>query len=105
MAKRRVAIVGTGQTHHRSHRPDVNGQELIHEAVTRALQDADLSIKSIDAILIGNMDHFEGINYVDCWSIDGSGGYHKPIIKLTTGGTTGKYFSNRGVSLCSIRNV
>ena len=88
MAKR-VAIVGTGQTFHKSHRPDVNGQELIHEAVARALADADLKLKDIDAVVIGNMDHFEGINYVDCWSVDGSGGTMKPIIKLTTGGTTG----------------
>ncbi len=89
MGKRRVAIVGTGQTFHKSHRPDVNGQELINEAVQRALIDADLKIKDIDAIVIGNMDHFEGINYVDCWSVDGSGGVMKPVIKLTTGGTTG----------------
>ncbi len=88
MAKR-VAIIGTGQTHHKSHRPDVNGQELINEAVKRALQDADLTMKDIDAVVIGNMDHFEGINYVDCWSVDGSGAVMKPIIKLTTGGTTG----------------
>jgi len=86
---KRVAIVGTGQTHHRSIRRDVNGQELIHEAVVRALQDAGLTIGDIDGVVIGNMDHFEGINYVDCWSIDGSGGYMKPTIKLTTGGTTG----------------
>ena len=33
MGKQRVAIVGTGQTYHKSHRPDVNGQELINEAV------------------------------------------------------------------------
>jgi acetyl-CoA C-acetyltransferase len=89
MAKKRVAIVGTGQTLHRSHRPDVNGQEIINEAVQLALQDADLTINDIDAVVIGNMDHFEGINYVDCWSVDGSGAYMKPIIKLTTGGTTG----------------
>ncbi|PKN33884.1 MAG: propanoyl-CoA acyltransferase [Deltaproteobacteria bacterium HGW-Deltaproteobacteria-19] len=88
MAKR-VAIVGTGQTFHKSHRPDVNGQELINEAVQRALVDANLKMKDISAILIGNMDHFEGINYVDCWSVDGSGGVMKPVIKLTTGGTTG----------------
>jgi len=88
MAKR-VAIVGTGQTYHKSHRPDVNGQELINEAVQRALADAELAIKDIDAILIGNMDHFEGINYVDCWSVDGAGGVMKPVIKITTGGTTG----------------
>jgi acetyl-CoA C-acetyltransferase len=88
MAKR-VAIVGTGQTFHKSHRPDVNGQELINEAVQRALADANLSMKDINAILIGNMDHFEGINYVDCWSVDGSGGVMKPVLKITTGGTTG----------------
>ena len=89
MGKQRVAIVGTGQTFHKSHRPDVNGQELINEAVGRALVDADMTIRDIDAIVIGNMDHFEGINYVDCWSVDGSGGFMKPVIKLTTGGTTG----------------
>lgn len=89
MSKKRVAIVGTGQTMHKSHRPDVNGQELINEAVRAALSDADLTINDIDGVVIGNMDHFEGINYTDCWSIDGSGAFMKPIIKLTTGGTTG----------------
>lgn len=86
---RRVAIVGTGQTDHKSHRPDVNGREMIYEAVTRALEDCELSIKDIDAIVIGNMDHFESINYVDTWSVEGSGGFMKPIMKVTTGGTTG----------------
>jgi len=86
---RPVGIVGTGQTDHKSHRPDVNGREMIREAVTRALEDAELSIKDIDAIVIGNMDHFESINYVDTWSVEGSGGVMKPIMKITTGGTTG----------------
>lgn len=99
MGKTRVAIVGTGQTHHKSHRPDVTGQELINEAVCRALLDAGLSMSDIDAIVIGNMDHFEGINYVDCWSVDGSGGWMKPIIKLTTGGTTGSTLAIGGVHL------
>jgi acetyl-CoA C-acetyltransferase len=99
MGKKRVAIVGTGQTFHKSHRPDVNGQELINEAVLRALENADLTIKDIDAIVIGNMDHFEGINYVDCWSVDGSGGFMKPVIKLTTGGTTGSTLAIGGFHL------
>jgi len=86
---RRVAIIGTGQTHHRSRRLDVNGREMIHEAVTRALDDCGLTMRDIDAIVIGNMDHFEGINYVDTWSVDGSGAIMKPILKVTTGGTTG----------------
>jgi acetyl-CoA C-acetyltransferase len=35
------------------------------------------------------MDHFENINYVDMWAIDGLGACMKPIFKVTTGGTTG----------------
>ena len=85
----RVAVIGSGQTYHTGGRSDVNGQELITEAVTRALKAADLTINDIDGIVIGNMDHFEGINYVDSWSVPGAGGTMKPVIKLTTGGTTG----------------
>ncbi|MFC1999956.1 hypothetical protein ACFLXE_04260 [Chloroflexota bacterium] len=35
-----AAIVGVGQTYHTSKRKDVNGQELINEAVKAALADA-----------------------------------------------------------------
>jgi len=62
---------------------------MINEAVTRALADCELTIGDIDAIVIGNMDHFESINYVDTWSVEGSGGIMRPIMKVTTGGTTG----------------
>ena len=73
----------------RSTRRDVTGIELINEAVRAALADAGITRKDIDAIVIGNMDHFEGINYVDTWSVYGSGALGKPIMKMTTGGTTG----------------
>jgi len=86
---RRVGIVGVGQTHHASHRLDASGVELIAEAVTRALDDADMSMSHVDAFVIGNMDHFENINYVDMWATDGLGSFMKPVFKLTTGGTTG----------------
>lgn len=86
---RNVGIVGVGQTDHASSRNDVNDRELINEAVRRALDNAELEREEIDAILIGNMDHFESINYVDTYSVDGSGGLMKPVMKLTTGGTTG----------------
>lgn len=85
----RVAIIGFGQTNHRSRRDDVNGVELINEAVRAALDSCNLTIDDIDAVVIGNMDHFEAVNYVDTWSVDGSGAWMKPLIKLTTGGTTG----------------
>jgi acetyl-CoA C-acetyltransferase len=62
---------------------------MIYEAVTAALADAELTIRDIDAVVIGNMDHFESINYVDAYSVEGSGAFMKPIMKVTTGGTTG----------------
>ncbi len=98
---KRAAIVGTGQTYHKSIRRDVNGQELINEAVTRALEDAELTMDDIDGVVIGNMDHFEGINYTDCWSVDGSGAYMKPMIKLCTGGTTGTTLAIGGFHMVS----
>ena len=85
----RVGVIGFGQTYHKSRREDVNGVELINEAVQAALEDSGLSIDDVDAIIIGNMDHFESVNYVDTWSVDGTGGFMKPVMKLTTGGTTG----------------
>ena len=97
---KRVAVVGYGQTYQRSSRKDVNGVELINEAVRVALADAELTIKDIDAIVIGNMDHFEGINYVDMWSAEGSGAVMKPVMKVTTGGTTGT-----SVAMCAYYHV
>ncbi len=86
---RRVGIIGVGQTHHASKRLDASGVELIAEAVTRALDDAGIQSADIDAFSIGNMDHFENINYVDAWATDGLGSFMKPVFKCTTGGTTG----------------
>jgi len=97
---KRAAIVGFGQTYQRSSRKDVNGVELINEAVVTALADAELTIRDIDAIVIGNMDHFEGINYVDMWSAEGSGAVMKPVIKVCTGGTTGTT-----VAMCAYYHV
>lgn len=93
---KRVGIIGVGQTHHAAHRLDASGVELIAEAVTRALDDAELTIKDIDAIVIGNMDHFENINYVDMWAVEGLGACMKPVFKLTTGGTTGTTLASCG---------
>ncbi|MCS6972245.1 MAG: thiolase family protein [Leptospiraceae bacterium] len=99
MMARRVAIVGSGQTYHSGGRTDVNAQEMITEAVVRALESAELTIDDIDGIVIGNMDHFEGINYVDTWSVPATGGTLKPVIKLTTGGTTGTTLAIGGYHL------
>ncbi len=86
---RKVAIVGVGQTYHKSKRPDVNDVEMMYEAVSAALLDADLKIDDIDACVMGNMDFFEGRYLSDMWATEGIGSYLKPGMKVQTGGTTG----------------
>lgn len=86
---RRVAIVGVGQTYHRSKRPDVNIGELSAEAVRAALEDAGVSADEIGAYVTGNMELFEGRYGQDMWQADYIGAVGKPGIRVTTGGTTG----------------
>src|SRR5689334_13804048 len=93
---RPVAVVATGQTRHRSRRLDVNIPELINEAVNAALADAGITLKEIDAVVIGNMEHFEGINLSDLWAVEGSGAFMKPLMKVATGGTTGGTIASCG---------
>ena len=95
-SKRNVAIVATGQTDHRSKRPDVNIVEMINEAVRRCLADADMSMDQIEAIVIGNMEHFEGVFFTEMWSVDGAGSFLKHGMKITTGGTTGSSLAQAG---------
>ncbi len=86
---RRVAIVGVGQTHHKSRRPDVSQVEMVNEAVRAALNDAELTPKDIDMIVQGDMELFQGCYHGDMWHVESTGAYMKPGIRLATGGTTG----------------
>jgi len=85
----RVAIVGVGQTHHRSKRPDVNVPELVNEAVRAALADAQMKMKDIEAVFVSNMEMFEGIYLPDHWIADEDGNFMKPGFKIAAGGTSG----------------
>ena len=58
----RVAVIGVGQTQHAAVRGDVSLPGLIREAVYRALDDAQMTMADIDAIVIGKApEFFEGI--------------------------------------------
>nr|HID59433.1 thiolase family protein [Desulfobacterales bacterium] len=94
--RERIAIVGVGQTYHKSKRPDVNDVEMINEAVNAALNDAQLHPKDIDAVVMGNIDFFEGRYLSDMWTVDGIGSYLKAGFKVHTGGTTGGTVANCG---------
>ena len=89
MMTRRAAIVAVGQTDHRSRRLDVSIAELVREAVDRCLSSKDVGFSQIDAVVIGNMELFEGMNMPEQLMVAALGAAGKPVYKLNTGGTVG----------------
>ena len=89
---KRVAIVGVGLTRCSSWRRDVSYPELVYEAVSAALQDAEIGPEAVDAVVYGSMDPFDGVNAPERWCVDAcasAGALNKPLLKISTGGTTG----------------
>jgi len=86
---RAVAAVAVGQTDHVSRRLDVGIPEMVREAVDRCLETRDLTFADVDALVVGNMEMFEGVNLVEHWLVDALGAAGKPVWKLNNGGTVG----------------
>ena len=84
-----VAAVAVGQTDHVSRRLDVGIPEMVREAVDRCLETRDLTFADVDALVLGNMEMFEGVNLVEHWLVDALGAAGKPVWKLNNGGTVG----------------
>jgi acetyl-CoA C-acetyltransferase len=55
-----------------------------------------MTMEEVDAVVIGNMEHFEGIFFTEMWSVDGAGSFLKHGMKITTGGTTGSSLAQAG---------
>ena len=89
----RIAVVGVGQTEFKSRWPEISQVELVNIAVKKALENAGMTIKDIDAVFVGNMELFEGNYQVDMWLTEGDGAYLKSGMKVQTGGTTGSTVS------------
>ncbi len=87
---RQVAIVSAGFSEHASKRSDVNMGELVHEAIEDCLKKVpNVGFDEIDAYVNGNMPAFEGSNIPELWMTDWMGARNKPLMRVTTGGTTG----------------
>jgi acetyl-CoA C-acetyltransferase len=86
---RPVAVIGTGQTLHAKARPDVSQPELVREAASAALEDAGIGPEDIDAVVISNMELFEGRAFPELWIGEGAYAARKPCFKVATGGTSG----------------
>jgi len=84
-----VAIIGTGQTRHASRRDDVSQPELVREAAEAALADAGVGPGDLDAVLLANMELFEGRALPELWAGEGAYAAGRPCMKVATGGTSG----------------
>jgi len=86
----RCAVVGVGQTHHTKVRDDVSLAGLLREAGHRALEDAEMSWRDIDAVVIGTApDSFEGVMMPELYLADALGAVGKPLLRVHTAGSVG----------------
>lgn len=86
---RKVAVVGVGQTVFASRKKETSA-EMVYEASSRALRDAGLERKDIDAVVYGGApDAFEGIHMEGENVIEAAGALNKPFMRNSTGGATG----------------
>lgn len=86
----RCAVIGIGQTKYAAKRGDVSLPGLVREAAVRALEDAGLSWKDIDAVVVGKApDMFEGIMMPEIFLADALGAAGKPMIRVHTAGSVG----------------
>ena len=90
MAGQRVAVVGIGQTAHKTARKDVSMAGLVREAAQEALDDAGMTWSDIDAVVIGKApDMFEGVAMPELYLADALGAVGKPMLRVHTAGSVG----------------
>jgi acetyl-CoA C-acetyltransferase len=100
MAKQRAAVLGVGQTHHRSKRTDVTMAGLCREAIDRALADAGVDFADVDAVVLGKApDLFEGVMMPELFLADALGATGKPLLRVHTAGSVGGSTANVAASL------
>ncbi len=85
-----AAVVGVGQTHHKTRRLDVSFGGMVREAVFRALDDAGMTMADIDAVVLGKApDLFEGVMKPELYLSDALGAVGKPMFRVHTAGSVG----------------
>ncbi len=84
------AVVGVGQTHHKSRRHDVSMAGLVREAALAALEDAHLTWADIDTVVLGKApDLFEGVMKPELYLADALSANGKPMFRVHTAGSVG----------------
>ncbi len=100
MTSNPAAVLGVGQTLHRSRRQDVSIAGLCREAVDRALADAGLALGDVDAVVVGKApDLFEGVMMPELYLAEALGAAGKPLLRVHTAGSVGGATGNVAASL------
>lgn len=90
MSAERVAVVGVGQTKYAAVRGDVSMAGLLREAVYRALDDAQMTMDDIDAVVVGKApDFFEGVMMPEGYLAEALGAVGRPLFRVHTAGSVG----------------
>ncbi len=84
-----VAIVGVGMTEIRRERKTDTYADLVFEACTKALADAQMTIEDIDIVLTGSNDFFDGRTISSMAVMDACGSYDKNVSTVEGDGTFG----------------
>ncbi len=83
-------VVGVGQTRYAARRQELSMPGLLREAAERALEDAELTWRDIDAVVVGKApDMFEGVMMPELFLTDAIGGAYKPMLRVHTAGSVG----------------
>lgn len=100
--KNKVAIIGVGNTIYTSLRRETRSKaELAFDAISRALEMVNITIRDIDATVFTSVDGFEG-NVRPCRTLEAFGQAHNiPLIDVNTGGTAGSSGIKEAVHLIS----
>jgi acetyl-CoA C-acetyltransferase len=87
--KHRPAVIGAGLTLFRRRLLETP-KELAWIAAKQALEEAELTLKDIDCVVIGSApDTFDGVHMKGEYLADGAGGVNKPVMRVFVGGATG----------------
>jgi acetyl-CoA C-acetyltransferase len=86
----RCAVIGIGQTKHKAKRGDLSIAGVVREAAMRALEDANMTWKDVEAVVVGKApDMFEGVMMPELWLADALGATGKPLFRVHTAGSVG----------------
>lgn len=94
-----IAVVGIGQGKQAKKR-EVTIAAMVHEAVTRALTDAELTAADVDAVILSKTpDLFDGVMNPELYLVDALGAQGLPVTRVFTGGSVGGHAAIYGAHL------